>query len=310
MQKIKHFSGNVVDHGVTESRICSYGNKSASGKADVYINKVNLVNEIIASFLRDDCGVDAEYTTKSGSLTELDFLWIYGFPVLYAFIKLDNKNNLFLPDTGSSSSYKISSASEDSSLFKSTTTPDYSFDLIFTGSPDAFALRMTSYKDSNVDMQMTLRIIRATNILNNKDAILCGVSVNSSSGSNMASDAVTFTPWSVDISDGILDVDTISPSKRAGQVVINTQSIDFELNPNKIILQPIFVAPYQTKGLFYRPVNFNLPNATPANIPLQTEIEMAGRRFIITNSDSGDTKNITMGMIEVTEPADEGLTGE
>lgn len=130
MQKSKTFVGSIGAYNTGISRPATYGITSAT--SNVSEAATDFILGTIASFLANDCGVDAAYEVRTGN--SYKWLWIYGMP-LFAYI-LTTSTGL----TGGWAPYAynyngVIPFGGSTVIFSSYTTGDYNFTLYYYGNP-------------------------------------------------------------------------------------------------------------------------------------------------------------------------------
>lgn len=309
MQKTKSYSGTIALGSATSRRL-SYGRTNT---AVSYKNKVDILNTTIANFLKNECGVDATYankgtTTNSGGNS---FLWIYGIPFLYTPLYGNDPLRLF----GPLSETEICKSSTSNDVFSGVTSGDYNFTLFFTGNPNtAFSLRMTSYNTNTINSLMILRFMKATNSISGTDsAIWYGCDVSGTTGSASTNGGLVWSTgqyirnlYGGEISNTVLDITGLTTMEaRAAMLSYPWTSEDMIKNKNKLLLMPFVAGRWKVPGVYFHPENFSLLPPATATTEIQTEMEVDGRRFIITMGSSYSGNRINMPLIEVEGDGDE-----
>lgn len=313
MQKIKKVQGRLTSIGTkTINRYVSY--KNANSGMSCYTNKINLINQSIADFLSQDCGVDAAYEKRgpTSSGADQNFLFIYGVPFMFFTGDAENVIKVYGPYDQTITE----TLSSNKGFFESATSPDYDFSIIFNGNPKtSFFIRFIPYGDSALSSTIVCRFMRGKNILNKKDGLVWFF--GQTQGDNIS--RTTYTPvatgqavkkiWGVD-TDLLDDKNFISENSftanyREMVIAQSFDPVDYTNNPDKFPLIPVYVGPWELVGAYLHPTSFNIPGALALGVANQTEIEVAGRRFMITCDTSYSNSRANMGMIEL---ADE--TGE
>lgn len=297
MQVTKTYSGTAA-LGATASRLVSYG---ASTKATVYPAKVDTVNQIIADFLRVQCGVDAYYTTSGA---DASFLWIWGVPFLFSISGKNSYASFYGPGSGTALNSGSESANQynmgNSKLFNGE-TGTYSFGLVFAGNPNnGFALRFKTYGTSSVSQYFVIRFMKCTNLINGKDAVVWSARNIYSSGDANSATVLLGGMNGIDLDSGNVNLDSFSTALINYDPVLHTKAIHRTANGGALPLVPLVIGPYRTNGIYLRPVGFSLPSAASVTTEVQHEMTVGTRSFLITNNDSISTSYINMGLIETT----------
>lgn len=297
MQVTKTYSGTAA-LGATASRPVSYG---ASTKATVYPAKVDTVNQIIADFLRVECGVDAYYTTGGA---DASFLWIWGVPFLFS---ISGKNS-FAAFYGPGSGTALNSGSESANKYNmgnskmfSGETGTYSFGLVFAGNPNnGFALRFKTYGSSSISQYFVARFMKCTNLINGKDSVVWSGQNIYSSGNDTSATLLLGGMNGIDLDSGNVNLDSFSTALINYEPILHTKPVHRTANGGALPLVPLVIGPYRTNGIYLRPVGFALPSAASVTTEVQHEMTVGTRSFLITNNDSIAPSYINMGLIETT----------
>lgn len=302
MQVTKSYAGTVSLEDSTQKRSVSYG---ASTTASVYPSKVDTVNNIIAQFLRQECGVDAWYMTKSGSTDS--FLWIWGVPFLFNIAG----NNSYAAFYGPLSGSALNAGSDGTSTVKYNTglsklfngdTGAYSFSLLFAGNPNnGFSLRFKTYGSNSISQYFVIRFMKCYNLINDLDAVVwSGINVYSNGNTDTAT-VLLGGMNGIDLNaNGTIKEDSFSTALLQYDPILRTKAVNKTSNSGALPLRHLYIGPYRANGIYMRPVGFNLPNAVSATTEIQAEITVSDRSFLLTNSDSIAVNYINMGMIETT----------
>lgn len=301
MQITKSYEGTVTLEAATEAREYSYGYNRT---INVYPSKVDTINEIIAGFLRSECGVNAYYETRTGS--DYPFLWIYNVPFLFN-IPGAERYVVFYPPLGSagttsSTVSSTSSTTTQTNLFF-TDGVRYSFGLVFCGNSNTgFSLR---FKFTSVSTNLVFRFMKCENIINGTDAVMW-------SSTNVYADGTSTLPSGgsgvsavggmngIDLDDGSINKDSFSTAAMIYDPRLHTKAVHRTSNDGALPLVPLLIGPYRANGIYLRPRGFNLLNAHSLGTEVQAEVTIGGRSFLITNSDGISPMLINMGLIETT----------
>lgn len=302
MQISKSYSGTVENPAVTSSREISWG---VTSKQNLYTNLVDFVNQTVADFLHNDCGVDTVYEVREGS--DYKFLWIYNVPFLFTPAAVSSYSMTYfygpLSTTALSTGQYGSSSTYHSKLFAEIPTKanggSYDFGLVFSGNPNTgFMLRFKYYSGTSIGQTFNFCFAKAKNLLNGKDAVVWKYR-SSMSASPYFNEYMN----GVDLNDdGSVAADSFSASVSAFSGILNTKEVLRTSNPGKLPLVPMIVGGiWRVDGIFQRPTNFNLPVANAATMEQQTEIQLSGRNFILAAIDAVNTNYMNFGLIEVSE---------
>ena len=286
MQISKSYSGTLPSVGSTSNRTYIFG---VASTATVYQVKLDFINQTIADFLHDECGVDAAYEVRYGDTNK--WLWMNGVPFL--FVLRSNSSGVWLSvpyDTSApTSNYSIS-------VFSGKSSGIYSFSLLFAGNPrTGFSLRFKAYNSAAV-APTGFRFMKAKNVANGKDAM---VFVYGNPSIN--------TPGVGGNANGIdLNEDgTIDPASFSGVYISYLFSLyGKDVNKNsakgKFPLVPMMAGIWQLTGIYCHIRGFGIPAAQSCTTEMQTEIEISGRRFLNTVAEAAGGSYINIGLIEVT----------
>ena len=284
MQVTKSYSGTITP-GSTSNRQISYGNTAT---ASHYANKTDFFNQAIADFLRGECGVDAAYEARESSTEK--FLWIYGVPFLfliatYAYVPYGPYNGTAIQSTGTA----------NTPVFLSASSGDYSFSLVFTGNPKtAFALRIKN-RNGALNNTYDFRFMKATNVATGGKATLWlyGNSVTATAFTTQNLNGIDLN------ADGTMKESSFSTDTINFCVGIFSKAVNKAESPRKFPLVPVMAGIWQIPGVYCHLVGYGLPAALGADVENQTEVDIAGRRFIVTSLDAFAAGYLNMGLIEV-----------
>lgn len=305
MQLRKYYNGSISALGSTRARTYSYGNTRTISQYD---NKTDFINQTIADFLHDDCGVDATYEIRQGSTEK--FLWIYGVPFLFSENSISGTSltgiNCYGPTIGNISVQSLS-YTQRIYIFASPSNVLYNFSLVFAGNPkNGFCLRFSPYNSTSIVANTNLIFVKTKNILNNKDSVVFNYPAQSFTVPGPIKNC-----YFVDINDdGSPDLVNTSFSYMIGyfpHLLSLPNNLSFDFSDNKFPLVPIMFGYCKANGIYCVPTGFGLPAAQSGTIEVQPEIEIAGRKFIVTSIDgnNGSASNgaiyINLGLIDVTE---------
>jgi len=311
MQIKKSYSGSLDSLGSARARVIGLDTTVSMNQYD---SKTDFVNQTIADFLHDDCGVDAKYDVGNGSTEK--FLWIYGAPFLFIDSATSGTsitycycygylNNL---TTNSQPVVLENPTNRRLAFFLSPTSLNYSFSLGFVGNPkNGFCLRVISY-GTTVFSNFIPLFIKTTNILTGQNSMVY-TSPNAVTANNPASMLYNAFPVTFN-SDGTIDHEHTNNQYPSGYIqAIGTSQYtqsSKDLASGKFPLIPImFGGIHKPNGIYMVPVGFGLPNALSFNIETQPEVTINGRKFILTSlpgaSNSSGLAFISCGLIEVTD---------
>ncbi len=302
MQISKSYSGTVENPAVTSARATSWG---VTSKPNLYTNLVDFLNQTVADFLHNDCGVDAVYEVRAGS--DYKFLWIYNVPFLFnpSYSSSYPMTNFVGPLSAAflSNGQGQSNSNWSSKLFAEIPTAanggSYAFGLIFSGNPNTgFMLRIKTYPGTAISSVFSFCFARARNLLNEKDAVVWKYRpyTNASPYFNECMNGVDLEE------DDSMDVESFSTNVAVFSHILDTKKVLRTSNPGKLPLVPMAVGGiWRLAGVFQRPANFNLPVANTATVEQQTEIQIAGRKFIVASNDISNANMMNFGLIEVTD---------
>lgn len=301
MQVKKSYTA-TVDAGTNINRTYSYGMTNTTSTSDT---RTDYFNQVIADFL-SECGVDAAYEARGESADK--YLWIRGVPFLFEY----NYNSsvkkyghyLYFP-------YCTTAVWSGCAFIYNGSSGDVSFSLLFTGNPrTGFCLRWVPYGTTNVDYGSQMVFYKAKNMINGRDATVWRL------GTGTSSYSYVYPFYAVDIQDGIFDKDTYTVQGHLADVALLLPNIQYEQDPKKILLVPVTVANWQLEGVYKTPAGY-FPLPVNGYTEEQTEVEMGGRRFIVTSyitlpSVNANSPNnyyginlsssyLNLGLIEVTD---------
>ena len=290
MQLMKRFTGSIGTLGSTAARPKSFG---GTGTLAAYASRVDKINGIVADFLREDCGVDAVYQARSGSTGK--FLWIWDAAFLFM---PPASNNLYFafygpyydtPLMGGSSTG--TNTVHNFTFFSGTATSvNYDFGLVFTGNSDScFCLRPIRTGENVPQLNGCIKFLKAQNPLNGRHSIVFAP-YTSRNGYMRAVDI---------LEDGSMDSKSAITVGTNYNELLFTSQADRDNNPGKLPLLPLNLLGREAVGVYHYPQHFGLPEAALNTTVNQVEVEIAGRRFIITDRDEYANGNICLGLIEV-----------
>ncbi len=285
MQVIRAFSGTLPAVGSAAARPFSFG---MTNTASMYTNKVDFVNQTIADFLHDDCGVDAVYEARDGSTHR--FLWICDVPFFFSMASNVNVFTVYGP-------YSTTALGQTFSLFSGAAAGAYSFSLAFTGNPaTGFALRFKVYNATSIQTNILFRFMKATNLCNGKQSLVW-VYGNDATIANTIPNAN-----GIDLNeDGSMDRDGFSSTVVAYHPSLNAKTANKLGAQGKFPLVPMLIGIWKPEGIYCHIRGFDLPEALSISTEIQTELMISGRRFINTVAESPRAGFINMGLVEVKE---------
>ena len=270
MQIMRHFNGQFSTVGSAANRKVTYGIDGTLKSQYTVIT--DFLNSAIATFLKEDCGIDAEYEQRDGS--DASFLFVFGIPFL--FIQESNQTNLNIYGP-----YRDTNIATISSglINKAYSDVNYDFWLVFTGNPNVgFCLRYINYTNASTGKSTTtglrFNIFKAKNILTEKDSIVWNIATSASiNPAYYGVDLKTAyeADWDAFLNEAVqMRIDHTFPK--------NIQDII----PGKIPLYPVEVASYRIPGAYQYPMNIDLPLPSEVTVVPQTEVQIGDRRFLIT----------------------------
>lgn len=295
MQVSKVYSGTLENVGTTGTRQVSYGLDTT---ITTYPAKADFINQSIADFLHDECGVDAAYEAR-GSSTE-KFLWVYGVPFLYAMpTASSNFFNLYGPKyaTALATGSTTTTVTNYSAFFSAASSGLYSFTLYFTGNPKTgFALRVRGYlTTASISTSFTVRFVKATHVGSGVDATvwMYGNPSIASNGTFGFTNGVSLNE------DGIMDESSFSSATISYQPSLMSKAINKTSSPGKFPLIPMMVGVWRLSGVYYYLTGYGIIPPVAASSVNQTEVEIGGRRLIVTTPEILTAGYINIGLIEV-----------
>lgn len=318
MQKVKWINGTSRD-GAT-SRVLSYGTTT---KTSVARYMTDDVNQAIADFLHDDCGVDAVYEARGESTDS--FLWIWNVPILYSINASDSVPTLWGPFNSTNAIGSVTGAQVPMGTY-----PSYDFSVIFVGNPKtAFSIRIRKEQTGTIPGQLAISFMKARDIITGKESVLfitsSSATISSTSSSTFSNVALAFAGastststvasmccrsaiFAVEFDDQNLPVketSNVMGDTYAAQINIPITDQDILRNDGKFPLIKFQVGTREVDGVYFVPYKLIAVDSLGANnSEAQTEIEIDGRRFIHTSLNSlGSTTSsskLNLPLIEVT----------
>lgn len=292
MQVTKSFSGTLDNLGSSSARQVSYG---ATATESTYWNRNDFLNQTIADFLHDDCGVDAAYEVRAGSSNK--FLWIYDVPFLFSETTISTssgqQSRFYGPLNGATLYYAVNRC------FASASSNTYNFKLNFCGNPsNGFCLRFVLYGTSIPNSGYKFVFCKAKNMLTQKDSVVFKYS-NVTPTSNIL---ILNAANAIDINeDRSIDEISFNTDHVPYTPVLQTKNAIKADSGGKFPLVPLTFGIWKTTGFYLHPKGFGLPNALAASNEVQTEVSISGRRFIVTTLDDLKSSYINCGLIEVND---------
>ena len=283
MQVTKAYAGTLAGSNVSSSRPKQFGNtKNLAG----YWDKIDFINQTIADFLKEECGVDAAYEIRHGDTNK--YLWIYGAPFL--FYQYSTSSGSFNFDGPYTSSFSTGGTYTSLSFFSAATARNYSFSIIFTGNPQTgFTLRFINYNTTAPNSSYYVSFIRAKNLLNQKDSVVWkAVGLK--------------TCYGIDLNeDGMPDKESMPAAVLNFENRAYTEAANKAVSGGNFPLIPMRFGIWKPEGFYLFPDKFGVPAALGANTEMQTVIEISGRKFINTVPETASYSYINLGLIEVTD---------
>ena len=299
MQISRAFEGNISAAGSASSRQISYG---ASTNISSYQNRVDFVNQTIADFLKNDCGVNAAYEVREGS--DYKFLWVYNVPFLFSPPGATTYYFSFYgPYNGSSLNPGTSSTSSGSSgilngvsgysLFftNAASSTAYKFALYFDGDAEnGFILRVKCQTASSISSGFLFGFAKAANMINGKNSVVWKYGAG-------------YMYWNgIDLNDdGTMDEGSFSKDNVRIDQMLFSKEVNHTSASGKLPLVPINVGIWKTKNIYKRPLGFNLPVPHTTATESQVAIEISGRKFLVgsTESENGSSSYPSFGLLEM-----------
>lgn len=291
MQVTRSYAGTLADVGTTSARQLSFG---AAGTQTAYWNKIDFINQTIADFLKNDCGVDVAYEIRDGATVK--FLWIYDVPFLFSGSSSTNSFYLYGPYNTTSIAGTSANVPTFFGAYSGTNIGVYSFSLIFCGNPETgFALRFKTYNSSAVKSATCFRFMRAKNTLTGGNAVVwCW-------GDATAAYGVENNANGIDLDEnGEMIESSYSTAVISYLFSLNGKAANKDSSGGKVALVPLMIGVWQVPGIYCHIRGLNLTVATTLTTEIQTEIEISGRRFLQTVNENAASGYINMGLIEVT----------
>lgn len=298
MQIEQVYTGTVESTALTVVRPYSYGIASTT---TLYSTQTDTMNQTVANFLKDTCGVDAAYEDRGD--TGYKWLWIFDVPFFFTHPTGSSpKSNLLYGP------YSTTPVGEDAPFETFNANGTYTIRLRLFGDPStAFALALFS-RNSTTSGPGTYKFVKATNILTQGNAVFWALgNTITTVGSNPYSSKEVAYGNAIDLdSSGALVVKSLV-TQVPYRPYQYTSAGQYELNFDKIPLIPIRFVLWELKGCYCLPLQWGLPNPVYWYNPTQTEIEIAGRKFIITVNpydtyySNISSSYINLGLLEVTD---------
>lgn len=308
MQVSKVFNGSIAAAGSATARVCSYG---VTNTITTYQNRADFVNQAIADFLHNDCGVNAAYEVREGSAGK--FLWIFNVPFLFAQPSSSYYyfsfwgpfyNTVLNPGSASASaggSNTVYNGLSGLSLFfeNSASSVKYNFTLYFDGDPQkGFILRVKCGTNS-ISAGFGFMFAKAKNILNSRAAVVWKYAFALAATSNLATyvNGIDFNE------DGGMVQESFSNTAISYLPMLYTKAVHKTDSPGKFPLVPLLIGPWKMENMFLMPFQFDLPSAVTSATEMQTATEISGRKFIVTCNNYAyiTSSYLNCGLIEVTE---------
>lgn len=299
MQVSKSYEGTIASAGSASARQVSFG---ATGTVSNYQNRVDFVNQTIADFLRDECGVDTPYEVRDGS--SYKFLWVYNIPFLFS---PGSSSAYYFGFYGPYSATALNQGSNSTSNGTSGILNGVSgYSLFFANSASATAYKFTLYFDGDPAKGFILRVkcqtaaissgflfgfAKAANMLNGKNSVVWKYGAGS-------------MYWNgIDLNeDGTMDADSFSAANVRIDQMLFSKDVNHTSSIGKLPLVPINVGIWKTKNIYKRPLGFGLPDPHTTATESQVAVEISGRKFLIGSNESvgGSVTYPSCGLIEMT----------
>lgn len=239
--------------------------------------------------------VDAAYEVRTGSTGK--FLWIWDAAFLFM---PPASNNLYFAFFGPYNESSIMTGSNTSTNYKhnftffpgTATSVQYDFGLVFTGNPDScFCLRPIRTGENAPQLNGCIKFLKTTNPLNGRSSVVY-IPYTNRNGFARAVDI---------LEDGSMDPDSAVSTGTNYLELMYTNQEDHANNPGELPLLPLNVLGREATGVYHYPMYFGLPEAALNTAVNQVEVEISGRRFIVTDRDTYADGNICLGLIEVND---------
>ncbi len=301
MQVQQTYSGTLESASENITRPYSYG---MTATMQLNAAKTELLNQTVAGFLSENCGVEAAYEDRDASGQK--WLWIFGCPFLFACpASANTRADIYGPFSTVSLTADV--------VLTAFSGNGYYLILRFFGDPSrAFSLVALGYSSSQ--LKNGFKVVKSRNILNGRKALFYAlgdrVTNTSSSSSQPAPPPMVAGARCVDFDEAGAVVAASIGENMPYMPLLDTTAQMYNANSDKIPLVPIRVNLWELEGCYCYPRNWGLPAAYNMAVQTQAEFEVGGRRFITTTPDSGGLSNfINLGLLEVTEaPASGGET--
>lgn len=268
MQKIKRCTGTTSPSS-TKSYNLSYG---ITKTESLYASIIEKLNNEIAIFLHDDCGVDAAY--ESRGTDKNSYLWIYGVPFFFMQSAVSQpQSRIYGPFNADKQIIQMSGG-----IFPPTVGAVYNFFLIFCGNPETgFILRITPNQTGVENITsfsgFTLGIMKGRNFLTDRDSVIWN-GVTTTFGTEY---------YGCDMnSDNIIDGDYFIYERVSSNLTYSYRTNEQELNPSIFPLMPLMVGPWKMTKIYSTPTHFSLVPAQPYSSITQSEMIIGDRRFLVT----------------------------
>lgn len=297
MQVTRHFSG-VFNSGSTKAFHYAYGSSSTTS---LYEGVVEELNQIVADFLANDCGIEGVVYEARGTDTQ-KYIWIFDSPILFLYAVSSNIPYvvMYMPYANN----VLINTSTSTRLAVSTSDWTYSFYLYFSGNAKSGGLlRFSTYAGSVPIAAGSFFINKLLNICTGKDAVYVSCPAFFTLTTYMGYKYI----WDTDENDEVLITKGF-----AFNTLLNTANNAWNFG-EKYPLIPLYVGPYKFLNLYYFVANnasgFRPPDGNRLTVEVQTEFSLDGRQFIsyyFTNfgaatSTASGASFASMGLQEVTE---------
>ena len=304
MQKKRTFSGTIANIGSARSRASMIDHIYTTSQYDT---KVDLVNQSIADFLHNDCGVDARYGTGEGSTDK--FLWIFGAPFFFLDTATTGTSLTYWEARAYNNSTQnrelILSAKAKSRLafFANPTSGAYKFALYYIGNSTEGCLRIQHYNSNYPNF--SLIIAKTKNILLNQDSMIYSVYQTIDTATTTTRElipnigAVTFN------ADGSIDKShTNNYTLTSYYQLLGTPDFtnyNQPLSGGKFPLIPIIFGVHKPTHMYCLPCGFGLPASATVSTETIPEVTIQGRTFAVTAPPGGGgaaSSYINCGLLE------------
>lgn len=292
MQVVKNYSG-TINAGTSSTRHLYVG---STANSSVYASVVDFINETIADFLHNDCGVE-ECVYEIRESDPYKFLWIFNVPFLFYPTNGGSgtstwRSTVFqspfnMGYSNGKSGYATTSYASTllSAALTANIDVNYDFDLYFDGNPkSAFSLRFKNYGASVPSLYFHFNFVKCKNVLSGKNSVVWSYVSNNNSTSS-SSWAANMVINAIDINeDGTVDADSGERSLAEKHTITICATTMRQKNPGKFPLIPVtFGSIYVAYDLYLIPYAFGLPVSAGCNTVIIPTVTIADKEFIISS---------------------------